>query len=46
VWPEEEQKKIRQAGIEFFPEIAAKSPGCKRGVEIFLKYMKDEGLID
>jgi len=46
VWPEEEQKKIRQAGLEFFPEIAAKSPGCKRGVEIFMKYLKDEGLID
>ena len=46
VWPEEEQKKIRQAGLEFMPEIAAKSDGCAKGVEILMQYMKDNNLID
>ena len=46
VWPEEEQKKIRQAGLEFFPEIAAKSPGCARGIEILTQYLKEKKLVD
>lgn len=44
-WSDEDQQKIREAGISFLPEIAAKSELNKKGVELIENYLREKGYL-
>ena len=42
-WAPEDLAKVREAGMTFLPEIAAKGPRVAKGVEIVQKYLAEMG---